>query len=968
MVTPDPTGPRDTPDGRLPRIMIAAPMTGQGKTTVATGLMAALRDAGHTVSGHKTGPDYIDPGYHALATGRPGRNLDPHLVGEERVAPLLLHGARGADLAVVEGVMGLHDGRIGGDGFASTAHVAALTRTPVVLVVDISRMSRSAAAIVEGMAAYDLSVEVVGVILNKAGSRRNVAEIRRALRLPVLGVVHRDEGIAAPSRHLGLVPASERADSAEAVRRLGESIGRQVDLDAILALARSAPPLDARAWNPADEVTAPAGAARPVVAVAGGRAFTFRYAETDELLTAAGCEVVPFDPLTDTALPSGTRGLYLGGGFPEVYAAELAANRPLMAEIREAVRAGVPTVAECAGLLYLAETLDDTAMAGAVPAHARMAERLTLRYPRALSPGDTLLTRAGERVTGHEFHRTVTAPAASAATPAWEIDGLPEGFASPSLHASYLHVHWAGHPRLAQRFAAAATGTAAAPVPGPRSAAALVSAPAQVSAPASTPAPGAGEATAAVVAPATPEGGLAAPSRGLAAPAGSLAAPAGSLAAPAAPGGGLAAPVGGLAASAGSPAAPAGSLAAPAAPGGGLAAPVGGLAAPVVSAGNLAAPEASVGSPAAPVASASGLAVSPGGRAAPAAPAGALATPVADPLRHHGDVEARDGLLDLAVNVYSGERPDWLERALRAGIAEAAAYPDPEPARRAVARRHGRPPAEALPTAGAAEAFTLVARLRPWRRPVVVHPQFTEPHAALEQAGHTVTTVLCRDADGFALDPAAVPEDADLVVVGNPTNPTGVLHPAAAVRALRRRGRLVVVDEAFMDAVPGEPESLADDRSEGLLVIRSLTKHWSIPGIRAGYVVGDPAVVGELARAQTPWALSSPAVAATVACTAPQALPEADTRARLLTSWREYLQDGLADAGVPFVPSAAPFVLARPGEGVHGLLRAHGVAARRADTFPGLDPSWIRLAVRPPETTRRFLDALAEVRACAPRA
>ncbi|MEU6160693.1 Rv2231c family pyridoxal phosphate-dependent protein CobC [Streptomyces sp. NPDC047130] len=331
-------------------------------------------------------------------------------------------------------------------------------------------------------------------------------------------------------------------------------------------------------------------------------------------------------------------------------------------------------------------------------------------------------------------------------------------------------------------------------------------------------------------------------------------------------------------------------------------------------------------------------------------------------------MEARDGLLDLAVNVYSGERPDWLERALHAGIAEAAAYPDPEPARRAVARRHARPPAEALPTAGAAEAFTLVARLRPWRRPVVVHPQFTEPHAALEQAGHTVTTVLCGEADGFALDPAAVPEDADLVVVGNPTNPTGVLHPAATVRALRRRGRLVVVDEAFMDAVPGEPESLADDRSDGLLVIRSLTKHWSIPGIRAGYVVGDPAVVRELARAQTPWSLSSPAVAATVACTAPQALPEADTRARLLTSWRQYLQDGLADAGVPFVPSAAPFVLARPGEGVHGLLRAHGVAARRADTFPGLDPSWIRLAVRPPETSRRFLDALAEVRACAPRA
>ncbi|WP_206282798.1 cobyrinate a,c-diamide synthase [Streptomyces chilikensis] len=791
----------------LPRIMIAAPMTGQGKTTVATGLMAALRDAGLTVSGHKTGPDYIDPGYHALATGRPGRNLDPHLAGEDRVAPLLLHGARGADVAVVEGVMGLHDGRIGGDGFASSAHVASLTRTPVVLVVDVSRMSRSVGALVEGMAVYDPAVEVVGVILNKAGSERNVAEIRRSLRLPVLGVVPRDDEIAAPSRHLGLVPASERAGSARAVRRLGERIARQVDLDAVLALARSAPPLHARPWDPAQEVTAPRGGGRPVVAVAGGRAFTFRYTETEELLTAAGCEVVPFDPLTDPALPPGTRGLYLGGGFPEVYAAELAANTPLLAEIREAVRDGVPTVAECAGLLYLAKTLDDTPMAGAVPAHARMTERLTLRYPHAVSPGDTLLTRAGERVTGHEFHRTRTTPGASAGTPAWEIDGRPEGFATATLHASYLHVHWAGHPHLAARFAAATRP----------------------------------------------------------------------------------------------------------------------------------------------------------GNTAPAAPTSA----VADPLRHHGDVEARSGLLDLAVNVYCGDRPDWLDRALHDGIADAAAYPDPEPARRAVARRHHRPPGEALPTAGAAEAFTLVARLRPWRRPVVVHPQFTEPHAALEQAGHTVTTVLCRPEDGFALDPAAVPEDADLVMIGNPTNPTGVLHPAATLRALRRPGRLVVVDEAFMDAVPGEPESLADDRAGGLLVIRSLTKHWSIPGIRAGYVVGDPDVVRELARAQTPWSLSSPAVAATVACTAAEALPEALSRARRLTQWREFLQEGLARQGVPFVPSAAPFVLARPGEGVHGLLRERGVAVRRADTFPGLDGSWIRLAVRPPETGRRFLDALTEVRACA---
>ncbi|WP_236567653.1 MULTISPECIES: cobyrinate a,c-diamide synthase [unclassified Nocardiopsis] len=444
-----------SPPADLPRLMVAAPMTGQGKTTVATGLMAALRDAGHSVSGHKVGPDYIDPGYHALATGRPGRNLDPHLVGEDRVAPLLLHGARGADVAVVEGVMGLHDGRLGTDGFASSAHVAALTRTPVVLVVDVSRMSRSVGALVAGMAAYDPAVEVAGVILNQAGSERNVAEIIRATRLPVLGVVRRDERLAAPSRHLGLVPASERAESARTVAHLGEQIAHQVDLAALLDLARSAPPLAARPWDPADAVAAPAADRRPVVAVAGGRAFTFRYAETEELLTASGCEVVGFDPLGDGGLPAGTRGLYLGGGFPEVYAGRLAANRGLLAELREAVRGGVPTVAECAGLLYLAESLDGEPMAGAVPARAEMTERLTLRYPEAVSPGDTLLTRAGERATGHEFHRTRLTPGSCGTRPAWEVEGAPEGFASPTLHASYLHVHWAGHPRFAARFARA---------------------------------------------------------------------------------------------------------------------------------------------------------------------------------------------------------------------------------------------------------------------------------------------------------------------------------------------------------------------------------------------------------------------------------------------------------------------------------------------------------------------------------
>ncbi|WP_235536163.1 cobyrinate a,c-diamide synthase [Nocardioides sp. Root190] len=440
---------------QVPRVVVAAPATGQGKTTVATGLMAALAAAGHAVSGHKVGPDYIDPGYHSLACGRPGRNLDPHLVGEDLVNPLLLHGARGADVAVVEGVMGLYDGRIGGNGFSSTAHVAALTRSPVVLVVDISRSSRSIGAVVHGMATWDPDVEVAGVILNQAGSVRHADEVRSSISLPVLGVIPRDSSIATPSRHLGLVTAAERGESAAVVARLAEVMTEHVDLDAVLAIARSAPAIDAIPWSPVVGRAARAeraGGTRPRVAVAAGRAFTFRYAETAELLEAAGCEVVAFDPAHDTALPAGTAGLYLGGGFPEVHAADLSGNAALRVQIRTAVLDGLPTVAECAGLLYLCRTLDGVPMTGVLEADAAMTERLTLRYPVAEALGDTLLTRRGERVTGHEFHRTTVTPSTGTQA-AWTLDGEQVGFASETLHASYLHTHWAGHPQLASRFA-----------------------------------------------------------------------------------------------------------------------------------------------------------------------------------------------------------------------------------------------------------------------------------------------------------------------------------------------------------------------------------------------------------------------------------------------------------------------------------------------------------------------------------
>lgn len=441
---------------RLPRVVIGAPASGHGKTTISAGLMAALRARGRTVAPAKVGPDYIDPGYHTLATGRPGRNLDPVLCGEDRIVPLLLHGAVGADLAMIEGVMGLFDGQFNTDGFGSTAHVAKLTRSPVVLVVDISHTSRTVAAWVHGLATFDPAVRVAGVILNKAGSQRHADEAVRAMQetgVPVLGVLTRDSGIIAPSRHLGLVPVAERPEAATEIERLVDLLAAEIDLDHLVAIAESAPPLDGQAWDPVAEV-AP-GAGEPLIAVAGGRAFTFRYPENTELLAAAGCRIAEFDPLTDTALPAETSGILLGGGFPEVYAESLAANAALTADLATRIGAGTPTVAECAGLLYLARTLDEHAMAGVLPADAAMHAKLTLGYRTAIAAADTLLAAAGTRAKGHEFHRTRINPAAGDA-PAWLLDGRPDGFGSRSMHASYLHLHWAGFPDMARRFAAAA--------------------------------------------------------------------------------------------------------------------------------------------------------------------------------------------------------------------------------------------------------------------------------------------------------------------------------------------------------------------------------------------------------------------------------------------------------------------------------------------------------------------------------
>ncbi|GAA1574867.1 MULTISPECIES: Rv2231c family pyridoxal phosphate-dependent protein CobC [Kribbella] len=334
-------------------------------------------------------------------------------------------------------------------------------------------------------------------------------------------------------------------------------------------------------------------------------------------------------------------------------------------------------------------------------------------------------------------------------------------------------------------------------------------------------------------------------------------------------------------------------------------------------------------------------------------------------LEHHGDLEVGEGLVDLAVNVRAGTPPPWLLSAITASLADLAAYPRPAAAVAAVAGRHEVASDRVLLTAGAAEAFVLIARAFRPRHPVVVHPQFTEPEAALRSAGHLVDRVLLRPEDGFVLDPAAVPRDADLVVVGNPTNPTSVLHRADDLRELARPDRILVVDEAFMDAVPGEPESLAGASIPGLVVVRSLTKTWGLAGLRIGYVLAHASLIEQLAAVQPHWPVSTPALAAAIACSNERSVAEAAQAALDIERQRVHLVDSLGTVpgvsmyGVP----RAPFVLVQVPDAaeVRESLRTQGFAVRRGDTFPGLGPDWLRIAVRPEDVTDGFVKVLSDL-------
>jgi cobyrinic acid a,c-diamide synthase len=452
-----------------PAVVIAAPASGSGKTTVATGLMGALRRAGHRVAPFKVGPDFIDPGYHGLATGRPGRNLDPVLVGAERIAPLYAHGSAGTDIAVVEGVMGLFDGRIAGPddphvtgpARGSTAHVAALLGAPVILVVDARGQSHSIAALLHGFSTFDPGTRVAGVILNRVGSPRHEQVLRSACEaagVAVLGAVGRVDELSVPSRHLGLITAAEHGERARAaVEAMTDLVARQVDVRAVAALAGAT--VHTAPWQP--DVLGEPVADRPVVAVAAGRAFTFAYAEHTELLTAAGADVVEFDPLLD-ALPERTAALVLPGGFPEQYPGELTANALLRDQIRE-LAARAPVYAECAGLTYLMSDLDGHPMCGVLAGSARFTERLTLGYRDAVATADSIVYETGQRVVGHEFHRTtvdfdVDYPAA------WAYRGsgggpVRDGAVRAGVHASYLHTHPAAVPGAIRRFVGRAATT-----------------------------------------------------------------------------------------------------------------------------------------------------------------------------------------------------------------------------------------------------------------------------------------------------------------------------------------------------------------------------------------------------------------------------------------------------------------------------------------------------------------------------
>ncbi len=453
----------------VPRIVIGGVSSGVGKTTVTAGIVAALRCRGLAVQPFKAGPDYIDPGYLTAAAGRPARNLDGWLIPAGRLAWVFDRACRDADIAVVEGVMGFFDGKSGLDEAGSTAQVARIFDAPAVIVIDVRAMARSAAALALGFARLDPTVRVAGFILNRAGSPRHLGWTRQAIEaatgLPVLGGLPEDPDLAVPERHLGLLTAAEREGVDALIERLAAKVTDSIDLDRLLALARQAGPL------PPPEPVALTRPHRPVrIGVGWDRAFSFYYQDNLDVLGELGAELVRFSPLADPDLPN-VDGLYLGGGFPELYAAELAANEPLKAAIRRAVKAGMPVYAECGGLMYLAGAIRDFAgethpMVGLIDGVATMGrDRVRLGYLEVETLRPSAIGPARRRLRGHEFHASdfPSPPPDRALYRVLNQPGRLEGWAVKNVVASYLHVHFVGCPEVAADFVRSCAGEGPAP-------------------------------------------------------------------------------------------------------------------------------------------------------------------------------------------------------------------------------------------------------------------------------------------------------------------------------------------------------------------------------------------------------------------------------------------------------------------------------------------------------------------------
>jgi len=453
------------------RLIIAGTASNVGKTALTVGLIAAFRQRGLTVQPFKAGPDYIDPTYHTLAAGQPSRNLDSWLLPHARLRAMFAHATRGADLALIEGVMGLYDGLDYTGEAGSTAELAKLLHVPIILVLDVWAQARSAAATARGFQMLDPAVPLAGFLCNRVGSASHYAGVKAAIEdatgLPVLGGIPRTEALVIPERHLGLVPTDEREDSAMAVEGFADTVRSTCDLDAIWQIAQTASVDRGErqpARSPAPALIMEQPAQRPVIAVARDRAFSFYYEDNLDLLRHFGADVRLFSPLRDDALPPGTRALYIGGGFPEIYAGQLAANAAMRSVLHSAITGGMPCYAECGGLMYLTQALVDQAgarhdMVGALPGYAVMqAKRLQIGYTQVRAARDTLLLKSGEEVRGHEFHYSIWEGVPPDLPHAYMLQGRsgetsrPEGFADGNVLASYVHLHFWSNPDLARRF------------------------------------------------------------------------------------------------------------------------------------------------------------------------------------------------------------------------------------------------------------------------------------------------------------------------------------------------------------------------------------------------------------------------------------------------------------------------------------------------------------------------------------